>query len=498
MKILTARQTAELDYYTIKNEPVSAIDLMERAALAFTMWFTANYPDSLKTFIFCGPGNNGGDGLAIARLLIKRKYDLAVYVIKSEKYSRDFMLNKERLEELCAIQYIAAPADVPLISSSEVIIDAIFGSGLNKKPEGIFEECINAINKSNAEVISVDIASGLYADKVSEGTVIIEPEFTISFQLPKLAFLLPQNEKYTGAWHLADIGLSEEFIKKTETPFFYTDEKTIKGWIKKRKRFSHKGTYGKSLIIGGSYGMIGAVVLAAKACLKAGTGLCKTYIPECGNEILQISVPENVVLTDPSFQGITRIPELKPYNAIGVGPGLSESEETKLALCDLFKTTTIPLVIDAGALNLIASDKTLLYHIPANSILTPHPKEFERLTGPASDDFHRLNLAKELAIKINCFIVLKGAFTVVCTPMGEFHFNSTGNPGMAKAGSGDVLTGIITSLLSQGYEPFQAAVLGVYIHGFAGDYVARKYGETSMVASDIIEGIHSFYLPKFD
>jgi ADP-dependent NAD(P)H-hydrate dehydratase / NAD(P)H-hydrate epimerase len=499
MKILNARQTAELDSYTIKNEPVSSTDLMERAALAFTKWFTNNYPDSSKMLIFCGPGNNGGDGLAIARLLIKKNYNPAVYIIKSEKYSGDFMLNKERLEELSAIQFISDREDIPYIVDSDVVIDAIFGSGLNKKPEGIFEECINAINKSNAEVISVDIASGLFADKVTEGTVIIEPEFTISFQLPKLAFLLPQNEKYTGNWHLTDIGLNEEFIKKTETPFFYTDENTIKGWIKKRKRFSHKGTYGKSLIIGGSDGMMGAVVLAAKACLKAGTGLCKTHIPEGGYEILQISVPENVVLTDPSFNAITRMPDLKPYNAIGVGPGLSESEETKRALCELFKTAAIPLVIDAGALNLIASDKTLFNHIPAHSILTPHPKEFERLTGPARDDFHRLNLAKELAIKINCFIVLKGAFTVVCTPGGEFHFNSTGNPGMAKAGSGDVLTGIITSLLSQGYEPFKAAVLGVYIHGFAGDCAAQKYGEVSMVASDIIEGIHSFYISiKYD
>jgi ADP-dependent NAD(P)H-hydrate dehydratase / NAD(P)H-hydrate epimerase len=493
MKILTARQTAELDSYTIKNEPVSSVDLMERAAFGFTMWFTAHYTDSRKIFIFCGPGNNGGDGLAIARLLIKKNYNPTVYIIKSEKYSPDFILNKQRLEELRAIQYIAAPADIPLISSSDIIIDAIFGSGLNKKPEGIFEECINAINKSNAEVISVDIASGLYADKVSEGTAIIEPEFTISFQLPKLAFLLPQNEKYVGIWHLADIGLSEEFITKTETPFFYTDENSIKGWIKKRKRFSHKGTYGRSLIIGGTYGMMGAMVLAAKACLKAGTGLCKTYIPECGYEILQISVPENIVLTDPSFNTITRIPELKPYNAIGVGPGLSESEETKQALMNLFKTAAIPLVIDAGALNLIASDKTLFNHIPIHSILTPHPKEFERLTGPASDDFHRLNLAKELAIKINCFIVLKGAFTMVCTPAGEFHFNSTGNPGMAKAGSGDVLTGIITSLLSQGHEPFKAALLGVYIHGFAGDCAVQKHGGVSVVASDITEGIADFY-----
>ncbi|HXA01827.1 MAG TPA: NAD(P)H-hydrate dehydratase [Cytophagaceae bacterium] len=497
MKILTAKQIAELDAYTIKNEPISSIDLMERAATAFIAWFNARFSHPQKIFIFCGPGNNGGDGLAIARLLMQREYHLAIYIIKSEKNSKDFLQNKDRLGKSSAIKYITATQDIPALSSSDIIIDAIFGSGLNKNVEGIFSECIQAINQSKSTIISVDIASGLFADKAIEHQAIIEPIYTVSFQLPRLAFFLPQNEKYSGDWHLIDIGLSQEFLYKAETPYYFTDEESIKGWVKKRSRFSHKGTYGKSLIIGGSNGMIGAVVLAAKACLRTGTGLCKTYIPECGYEIVQSTIPENIVITDPSFDSITEIPDLNLYNAIGVGTGLGESEQTKIALAKLFRIANMPIVIDAGALNIIASDKALLEIIPSQSILTPHPKEFERLAGPAKNDFDRLKLAKELAIKINSYIVLKGAFTVICTPEGEFHFNSTGNPGMAKAGSGDVLTGIITSLLAQGYEPFKAAILGVYIHGFAGDDAAKKSSEFSMNASDIIEGIHSFYQHKF-
>jgi ADP-dependent NAD(P)H-hydrate dehydratase / NAD(P)H-hydrate epimerase len=493
MKILSAQQTAELDAYTIKSESINSIDLMERAAAAFTRWFTEKYSDDKKIFVFCGPGNNGGDGLAIARMLIKQDCHPFVYVIKSENVSPNFILNKERLEKLCTIKYVSASEDIPFISSSDTVIDAIFGSGLTRPAEGIFGKCINTINESKAIIISVDIASGLFTDKKTESSVIIEPTFTVSFQLPKLAFFLPQNEKYTGYWHLLDIGLSKEYINKTETPFYYTTEETIKGWVKKRKRFSHKGMYGKSLIIGGSYGMIGAVVLAAKACLKTGVGLSKTYIPKCGYEVLQGAVQENITLTDPSFDTITEIPDLKSFDSIGVGPGLGEGEQTKQALKELLKNVKVPLVIDAGALNIIAADKSLLDLIPPHSILTPHPKEFERIAGCYNDDFDRLDLAKYLAKKINCYIVLKGNFTVICTPSGKFHFNSTGNPGMAKAGSGDVLTGIITSLLAQGNKPFKAAILGVYLHGFAGDSAAQKYSEYSMNASDTIDGIADFF-----
>jgi hydroxyethylthiazole kinase-like uncharacterized protein yjeF len=493
MKLLSAKQIKELDEFTISHEPISSIDLMERASAMFVQWFIVRFDKNKKIKIFCGPGNNGGDGLAIARMLLGKSYKVGVYIFSDKNPSKDFQENKLRLEKLLEPYIIKNPPEIPSFSNSEIIIDAIFGSGLNRPPEGLFAETISAINNSGSTIISVDIASGLYCNEHTSGNSIIQPGHTVSFQLPKLAFLLPENEKYIGDWHLINIGLSNDFIERTQTSCYYTTKDTLSGWVKKRNRFSHKGTYGKALIIAGSYGMMGAAILAAKACLRTGAGLCRTYVPKCGYEILQSALPENIVLTDPSVESITQIPDLSSYNAIAIGPGLGEKEETKKALTTLLRETKIPLVMDAGALNIIASDKSMLNLIPANSILTPHPKEFERLAGSASNDFERLTMLCALSKKIKCFIILKGAYSAVASPEGELHFNSTGNPGMATPGSGDVLTGIITSLLSQGYEPYKAAILGVYLHGYAGDAAASHLSGSSLIASDIIDGIHSFY-----
>jgi hydroxyethylthiazole kinase-like uncharacterized protein yjeF len=493
MKILSAKQIKELDDFTIKHEPISSVDLMERASQLFVQWLTAKFNKNKKIKIFCGPGNNGGDGLAVARILLGQSYKVDVYILNSDKFSKDFLENKSRLEKLIKPHLIKNPLEFPSFNENEIIIDAIFGSGLTRPAEGLFAGAISAINKSGSTIISIDIASGLYCNEHTSENAVIQPAYTISFQLPKLAFLLPENEIFVGEWHSIDIGLDKDYIEKLASQNFFTNKDSIKGWVKKRTKFSHKGTYGRALIISGSYGMMGAVILAAKSCLRTGAGLCRTYIPKCGYEIMQSALPENMVLTDPDFESITEIPELNPYNAIGVGPGLGEKDKTKEALKVLFKRTRLPLVIDAGALNIIASDKSMFEIIPPNSILTPHPKEFERLAGPSSNDFERLNILKLMAKKIKCFIVLKGAYTVVATPGGELHFNSTGNPGMATAGSGDVLTGVITSLLSQGYEPLKAAILGVYVHGYAGDAAALKLSGASLMATDIIESIPSFY-----
>jgi ADP-dependent NAD(P)H-hydrate dehydratase / NAD(P)H-hydrate epimerase len=493
MKILTEKQIKELDDFTIRQEPVSSIDLMERASNAFVQWFIEKFDTNKEIKIFCGPGNNGGDGLAIARMLLGKSYKVEVFSIQSEHTSKDFQENKIRLEKLTDLHQIQNTGDIPPFSESNLIIDAIFGSGLNRPAEGLFSDCILAINKSGCTVIAVDIASGLYCNEHTPSNSIIQPAFTISFQLPKLAFLLPENEKYTGEWILADIGLHKGYIEKAQTSYFLTYRDDVKGWVKKRTRFSHKGNYGRTLIIAGSYGMIGAAVLAARSCLRTGAGLCRTYIPKCGYEIVQTAIPENMVLTDPDFESITDIPDLTPYTSIAIGPGLGEKEATKKALTKLFNSTKLPLVIDAGALNIIASDKSLLNLIPSGSILTPHPKEFERIAGPSANDFERLKQLRSLSEKTKSFIVLKGAYTTIATPQGELHFNSTGNPGMATAGSGDVLTGIIASLSSQGYEPFKAAVLGVYLHGYAGDAAVAKLNSAPLMASDIIDGIPAFF-----
>ena len=493
MKILNSTQLHELDEYTILNEPVESINLMERAAVAFTRWFAERFYKDQKIIIFCGPGDNGGDGLAVARMLINKMYSVGVYVVKPKEPSENFNINEERLSHLVPIVTINTFAEIPVFTSDVVIIDALFGSGLNKPVEGLFADVIKLVNKAPNTVVAIDVPSGLYLDKANETKNIIEADFTITFQTPKLAFLLPQNGKYVGEWFMLHIGLNRDFIELAESNHFYVDEQVIKSFIKKRDKFANKGDYGKALIITGSYGMLGAAVLASKGCLRGGAGLVKAYVPEAGFFVLQNDLPELIVLTDSNPEVISDIPDLSSYNAIAVGPGMGESAEASKAFEKLLNTAKIPLVIDASALNMLGANPALLPKVPAKSILTPHPKEFERIAGKTKDDYDRIKKAKELSKKHDLYIVLKGAHTAIFTPEGKIYFNSTGNPGMATAGSGDVLTGILTAMIAQGYTPLEAAIAGVFIHGYAGDSAARKLSQPSMLASDIIDGITFFY-----
>ncbi|HVD98257.1 MAG TPA: NAD(P)H-hydrate dehydratase [Cytophagaceae bacterium] len=493
MKILNAAQIKELDNYTILNEPIESINLMERAATAFVRWFTERFRKEQKVVIFCGPGDNGADGLAIARMLIQKMYEVTIYHVKTKETSENYQTNEERLSHVGFVKLISAFKEIPPLSSNLVIIDALFGSGTNKPIEGLHADVINAINKSEATIVAVDMPSGLYMDKQNENPIIIKALYTVSFQLPKLAFMLPQHQDYVGQWYILHIGLSRDYIEKAETNYYYLDEQVIKSMVHKRAKFSHKGTYGKALLITGSYGMLGASVLTSKACLRTGAGLVKVYVPEAGFFVLQNDLPEVIVLTDPHPEMITNIPDLSEYDSIGIGPGMGEKAETVAAFEKLLTNTKAPLVIDASALNMLAAQKTLLDKIPAGSILTPHPKEFERLAGKSTNDYDRLEKAKAFCKKYKVILVLKGAHTAVINVDGTIYFNSTGNPGMATAGSGDVLTGVITSLLAQKYNSLEAAQLGVFLHGYAGDAAARKLSQQSMLASDIIEGITHFY-----
>lgn len=493
MKILSAAQIRELDAYTIEHEPVSSIDLMERASQAFTDWFVKKFDTSHPVKVFCGPGNNGGDGFAIARMLLKKSYQVEVYAPFSEKKSADCKVNEERYALLKKINYLRELFDFPLIERDTILIDALFGSGLSKPLEGLYAEAVRNINASGALVISVDIASGLFVDSQNEDENIVRPAYTLSFQLPKLSFLLPQNAVYTGEWHLLDIGLSAEFLDSIISDYFFSDEAYVKSLIRKREKFSHKGSFGKALIVAGSFGMMGAAVLAVKSCLRAGVGLVKAHVPRCGYEIMQTAVPEAMVLTDPSLDSITDISSSEGYSAIGLGPGFSEGKASAEALEKFLRSCNVPVVLDAGALNILSKERSLLKLIPAGSILTPHPGEFERLAGKSENDYHRLELLKNFAKEYNCYVVLKGAYTAIARPEGIVCFNSTGNPGMATAGSGDVLTGIITGLLAQGYSSLHAAVLGVYIHGYAGDLAAERLSEPALIASDILDEISEVY-----
>lgn len=492
MKILNIDQIRKADVYTIKHEPISSHDLMERAALAFVMRFKQLYNAPRRVFIFCGKGNNGGDGLCIARLLYQQHYSPVVFIIDyTSSESPDFSINLKRLETLpIAIHRLnTRKYSWSLHSQDTLIIDAIFGSGLSRPIEGFTASIVHDINSSQAEVVAVDIPSGLYADKPSTAeNAIIAARYTISFQVPKLCFMLPESYTYVGNWFVVNIKLHQQFLRNLNTPYYLLDNKLAMSLRKVPPKFTHKGTKGHSLFIGGSYGKIGAAILSCTAIMRVGAGLLTALVPKCGYLPLQTALPEAMVLTtqhDDYHNAV--LPKLfTTYKAIAVGPGLGQHKATQQMLHDLLAAAQQPLVIDADALNIIALNN-LWQYIPQHSILTPHPKEFERLAGRTSHQFEELAHLRILAQKHQLIIVLKRAHTAIALPNGQVYFNTTGNPLMGTAGSGDVLTGVIAGLLSQGYSPQHSALLGVYLHGKAGDLAA--VGKTAITAMDIVENI---------
>jgi len=501
-KLFSAKQIKAADAYTIHHEPIASLALMERAAAACFNWIEQKPFKHLTIHVFCGPGNNGGDGLALARLLLEAGYAVGVYIIRCvTTYSEDFRVNEQRLKEIPTITVtdLHEGDAFPRIHKDELIIDALFGTGLSKPVSGFMATIINQLNHSRATTISIDIASGLFADTHTDPrTPVIAPDHTLSFQFFKKAFLFAENEKFVGQLEVLDIGIHKQFIANEPTQNYFLTREFVKGLLKPRGKFSHKGTFGHSLLIAGSHGKIGAAVLSAKAVLRSGSGLLTVNVPTCGYGILQSSVPEAMVLTDKHERYLTESVVSDKYSAIGIGPGIGTETETQTALKTILNTSSTPMVIDADALNCMAMDKVLLSMMPKNSILTPHLKEFERLAGRATDDFDRNHLQVEFSKTNKVYIVLKGAHTCISTPEGECYFNSTGNPGMAKGGSGDVLTGIITGLLAQGYSSLHAALIGVYMHGFAGDNAKDIKGETGMIASDLIEALPATFLSLVD
>ena len=489
MKILNVSQIQTLDKHTIAKEGIESIELMERASSAFVKAFAENFPHAPQVYVFCGMGNNGGDGLAIARLLIQQDYFVSVWVVRhKEESSNDFVINYHRLKQIHEPQEIFKEEDFPEIPNGTMIIDALVGSGLNRPLDDLLGSVVNNINFSPALTVSVDIASGLFADHETPGESIIQPDYTISFQLPKLAFLMPLNSLYVGEWKTVDIGLDQEFIYRAPSHYHYLDKNLVKPFQKNRAKFSHKGTYGHALMIGGSFGKMGAAILATSACLHAGAGLVTVHVPGCGYEIMQSTLPEAMVTVDPEEDYISQIPKFpeKGYAAIGIGCGIGQESATLYAFKKLLNKAETPLVIDADALNILGAYPELLEQLPPYSILTPHPKEFERLTRPTDNHFERLDLLQSFAQTYEVFVVLKGAHTSIATPGGNIYFNSTGNPGMATGGSGDVLAGILTGLIAQGYSPMEAALLGVYLHGLAGDIALIQNSHESLTASEII------------
>jgi ADP-dependent NAD(P)H-hydrate dehydratase / NAD(P)H-hydrate epimerase len=491
MKILSAAQIREADAYTIQQEGISSVDLMERAANACVDWVKKNITADKRLIVFAGTGNNGGDGIAIARLMYQQGYEVLVNVIGEKgKGSPDFLTNISRLEKLpVTINYVQTLNQLQDFKTNDIIIDALFGTGLNKPIEGVFADVIYVINQSAKEVISIDVPSGLFCDTgdIAALKAVVNATHTLTFQLPKFSFLFPETGKHTGQFYILDIGLNKEFIQAQDSHFYYITEQEIKSNFNfKREKFSHKGTFGHALLLVGSYGKAGAAILAAKACLHSGCGLLTLHTAQKNVSAIQAAFPEAMVSADVHNEHISQLPVLSNFDAIGIGSGIGIHEDTTQVLKQLIQTAEQALVLDADAINILAENKTWLAFLPQGSILTPHPKEFERLAGKSNDSFERLQMARELALKNNIIIVLKGAHTAIVSPSGKIYFNSSGNPGMATAGSGDVLTGVITSFLAQGYNSFESALLGAYIHGKAGDYAANFYSQQSLIAGDII------------
>ncbi len=494
MKILNTTQIRELDAYTIEHERIASIDLMERASAAFAEWFSANYGNSRPVHIVCGPGNNGGDGLAVARLLDELYYQVEVSLFLFSKTSADFDTNLKRLKRRSnvPIHFISEDMALPVFAENTVLIDAILGSGLTRPVENFIAYFIQYLNNQKITRVSIDIPSGLFADKHTTGTS-IQADRTCCFEAPKLAFIFPENNVRVGQWTAVPIGLHPQKIAEAKSHSHYVDTDFIKNIIKKRNKYDHKGKFGHALLVVGSRGMLGAALLAAQGCMRSGVGLLTVHAPEALENALLSTLPEAMHSRD-SQAYFSKVPKLKKYNTIGVGCGLGDHEYTADALEKLIREWKRPMVIDADALNLIGERKSLLKYIPKGSILTPHPKEFERLFGVHLHDFERNTTQSAMSVEHEIYIVLKGAHTCVSTPEGACFFNSTGNPGMATAGSGDVLTGIITGLLARGYAAKEAAIAGVYLHGLAGDLAAEKIGQESLIASDIIEHLGAAFL----
>ncbi len=497
-KLFSAEQIRKADAYTIQHEPIASVDLMERAAMACFNWIKEQGFRQMAIHIFCGTGNNGGDGLALTRLLLDASYEVSAYIVRySNKSSEDFNSNEKRLKEIYAkhISEIHTGDSFPAIHKNDLVIDALFGTGLSKPVSGLAADVIHYLNSTKARIISIDIASGLFADQHSDPqSAIIKPTYTLSFQFPKHAFLFAENGTFTGKVEVLDIGLHQRFINEEPVTNYMLNRQFVKHLLKPRKKFSHKGSFGHALLIAGSYGKIGAAVLSAKALLRSGAGLLTVKVPGCGYTILQSTVPEAMVLTDTNEDYLTQAVQLEPYSSIGIGPGIGTEKETQKTLKTILSSCKKPLVMDADALNCISLNKEWLSLIPKHSILTPHLKEFERLTQKAVNDFDRNRLQIEFSRSYQVYVILKGAHTCISTPEGFCYYNSTGNPGMAKGGSGDVLTGVITGLLAQGYSPLDSAIIGVYIHGFSGDLAKELKGETGMIAGDIVERLPSAFM----
>ena len=500
MKIFTAAQIHELDKYTIEHEPIESLQLMERAAKALCRAVCEVWSQSVPVVVFAGPGNNGGDALAMSRLLAEAGYQVSTYLFNiSGHLSPDCEANKRRLQECKQLREfveVTQEFDPPHLEADTLVIDGLFGSGLNKPLAGGFASLVKYINAAPSRVVAIDIPSGLMTEDNAYNVRanIIQADMTLTLQQPKLAFLFPENQPFIGQLRVLDIRLSAEGAEKIDANYTILEEQQVRQLLHKRSPFAHKGQMGHALIIAGSYGMAGAAVLATRACLRSGVGKVTVHTPKKNSLILQMTAPEAIIQFDPEETLFSEAVDTEEFDALGIGPGLGISEQTAIPLITQLRRATCPIVADADALNILANHRAWIQQLPKDIILTPHPKELDRLEGHSVDSYERLTKARQLAERLHGYVIVKGHYTAICSPDGHVAFNPTGNAGMATAGSGDVLTGIITGLLASGYSQYDACIVGVYLHGLAGDLAVRQLGEESLVAGDLIRYLSQAFL----
>lgn len=500
MRIPSAAEHRAIDAATMAADKITSQALMERAATAFTRALVT-VPRVMiagknsQIVIVCGTGNNGGDGLVTARLLHKMGLKVRVIQAMIGTRSGDNAANLKRLKSLhLPIEEVIENASFPIIPTGSVLIDALFGTGLSRPVSGYWAELINYLNSVEATRYALDLPSGLPADGPPTGAV-VQADRTLSLGYPKLALLSPYNTRYLGEWALIDFSLNHAFVTNELTSKHYlSTDIEVKQLLKIRHRNDHKGTFGHALLVAGSYGSVGAAVISARSIMRAGAGKLTCHLPGCGYQIMQTAFPEAMCRADKAERCITKVQAPTEYAVVGVGPGLGQDPRTAKMLKKLLHQCERPLVIDADALNLLAENPDWWPLVPKGSILTPHPKEFERLFGKQEDDFARWRVQSRVAKQRGIVLVLKTGYTSIATPNGDLYFNNTGNPGMGTAGTGDALTGILTGLMARGYDSVDAARLGVWLHGLAGDLAVKKTGLESMVASDLVDHLGEAFL----
>lgn len=495
MNIFSNEDLKNIYAHTIKEERVSTMELINRVARGVSSEITNRWNPDTPVVVFAGPGNNGADALAVAVKLIENGFNPEIYLfnIGGNCLSEDCKRIRDRMTEVPEINFteIVQTFNMPQLGVNHLVIDGLFGTGLNAPLEGGFRMLVQRINDSGASVVSIDIPSGLFTDN-NEGQIfrdIIHADLTLAVQSPHRCFFNPYTAELVGEWKTVDIGLSKKAMSSVDLEFYLVEEKDARRHLHKRNPFCSKADLGNIAIVAGSYGMMGAAMLATRGALRSGVGKVTAITPRCGFGIMQQGVPEALFQSDHHDVIITNVVLKNNYDAVAIGPGIGTHDMTVDAVERFIAAAKRPIVVDADALNCIAQRPSMLYNLPVLSILTPHEGEFDRLFGTQKSHEARIAKAREMAASYQIFIILKGRYTAIVRPDRKVFINSSGTPAMATAGSGDVLTGIIAGLLGQGYQPQFASVLGVYIHGLAGEIAEKQCGLYGTTAGDIARNV---------